>query len=318
MVTIKDVAKKAGVSISTASYALNNHPNVNTKTRERILEIAKELNYYPNASARNLKTRKTGNIGFLIYGFDGPIFGDILEGVNEELQRMNYSIIVSSGQSSVIILNERQVDAAIIFDSNLDEKVIKNYANNAPVILLDRDLKYKNIYVSRVDNVALVKTLIKMVIAKGYNKIAYLAGPQDSPSNNERYSGFLEALEEANLEMFGYYQGDFTTEKAYEIGLEIADLEEKPNFIYCGNDESAVGLLKGLQEKGVKIPDTIAIAGFDGITLGEYVNPSITTIQIDYKEWGHHLADFVISLLGDGQQINLNNPTAKIKVKESI
>src|SRR5690554_2759911 len=120
MTTIKDVAEKAGVSISTASYALNNHPNVSAKTRAKILEVAKELNYYPNASARNLKTRKTGNVGFLIYGFDGPIFGDILEGVNEELQRKNYNIIVSSGVSSATILKERQVDAAIVFDSNLD------------------------------------------------------------------------------------------------------------------------------------------------------------------------------------------------------
>lgn len=318
MVTIKDVAKKAGVSISTASYALNDHPNVNAKTRERILKIAEELNYYPNASARNLKTRKTGNVGFLIYGFDGPIFGDILEGVNEELQRMNYSIIVSSGQSSVIILKERQVDAAIIFDSNLNEEVIKNYADNAPVILLDRDLKYKNIHVSRVDNKNLVKTLIKEVIARGYKKISYLAGPKDSPSNIERYAGFLEELKENNIEMFAHYQGDFTTKRAYEVGLEIAELTEKPDFIYCGNDETAVGLLKGLQEKGIKIPQEIGIAGFDGILLGEYVTPSISTIEIDYKEWGHQLADYVISLLNNNKKVKLNNPTAKILVKGSM
>ncbi|HHT55902.1 MAG TPA: LacI family transcriptional regulator [Acholeplasma sp.] len=317
MTTIKDVAEKAGVSISTASYALNNHPNVSAKTRAKILEVAKELNYYPNASARNLKTRKTGNVGFLIYGFDGPIFGDILEGVNEELQRKNYNIIVSSGVSSATILKERQVDAAIVFDSNLDEETIKNYANFSPVVLLDRNLEYKNIYTSRVDNYNLVIELINGAIKKGYKNIAFFAGPKDSPSNYERYEGFKKALENNNLKEFAYYQGDFTIQKAYEIGGLIAKDDNKPDFIYCANDESAVGLLKALQENDVAVPKEIAIAGFDGILLGEYVSPSITTIQIDYKEWGHHLAQFIISKLNGKGKFKLNDPTAKIILKET-
>ncbi|MCF7930198.1 MAG: LacI family transcriptional regulator, partial [Acholeplasmataceae bacterium] len=108
MTTIKDVAKKAGVSISTASYALNNLPNVHPDTRKRILEAANELNYHPNGIARNLKTKRTGNIGVFIYGFSGPIFSDVLEGIRQKLQENNFNIVVSSGKSSANLLQERQ------------------------------------------------------------------------------------------------------------------------------------------------------------------------------------------------------------------
>ncbi|VEU81206.1 Catabolite control protein [Haploplasma axanthum] len=317
MATIKDVAKKAGVSISTASYALNNQPNVHSKTREKILAAAKELNYYPNASARNLKTKRTGNIGFFIYGFDGPIFGDILEGVNNELQKKGFNIIVSSGESSAVILRERQVDAAIVFDSNLTDDTLLNYSEKYPVIVLDRDLKGKNIYKSQVDNKKAVERFISEMVDKGYKKIAYLSGPKDSPSNLERYKGFCNALNEKGIKEFKHYEGDFTIGCGYELGKRIAQETEKPEFIYCANDESAVGVLQAFRELNVRIPDEISVAGFDGIMLGEYTIPNLTTIAIDYKDWGHNLAHFITVLLNENEVLEIKGPEAKVKFKES-
>lgn len=317
MATIKDVAKRAGVSISTASYALNNQPNVSDKTREKVLLAAKELNYYPNASARNLKTNKTGNIGFFIYGFDGPIFGDILEGVNKVLREEGLSIVVSSGQSSETLLKERQVDGAIIFDSNISNDIIINYANRAPVILLDRNLVSDNIYTSHVNNVLVVKDFINEIINKGYKKIAYLSGPSDSPSNNQRYLGFKEALAEANLKEFAYYQSDFTTEGGYQVGKKLSSQSEYPDFVYCANDESAIGLIKALNENSIKVPETIAVAGFDGILFGDYISPKLTTISIDYKKWGHELALFITCIINGNKNYELPKPTAIIHYKES-
>lgn len=317
MPTIKDVAKVAGVSISTASYALNGQPNVSEKTRKKVLEVAKELNYYPNASARNLKTKKTGNIGFFIYGFDGPIFGDILEGVNYELRQNGLNIIVSSGESSAVILRERQVDGAIIFDSNIDNDTILKYALGYPVILLDRQLSGSNIHSSQVPNRKLVKNFINEIINKGYNKIGYLSGPIDSPSNNERYLGFKEALDENKIENYKHYQGDFTTNKGYEIGLEIASSNDKPEFIYCANDETAIGLLKAFNEKNINVPNEVAIAGFDGILLGDYVSPKLTTIEIDYKKWGHELAKYISAIINNTKKEELLCPEAIVRFKES-
>jgi len=130
MSTIKDVAKLAGVSISTVSYALNNQPNVHPETKKRIMDAARELNYYPNGIARNLKTKRTGNIGVFIYGFAGPIFSDVLEGIRQKLQENNFNIVVSSGKSSANLLNERQVDGAIVFDGGLTDDVLINFASH--------------------------------------------------------------------------------------------------------------------------------------------------------------------------------------------
>ncbi len=317
MATIKDVAKKANVSISTASYALNNHPNVSSETRKKVLAAAKELDYYPNASARNLKTNKTGNVGFFIYGFDGPIFGDILEGVNSELQKVNYNIVVSSGNSSSVILREKQVDAAIIFDSNIDDDLICSYAKRNLVLLLDRKLEGKNIYDFQIDNCTIVKTLIQEAIKKGHQKISYLSGPLDSPSNNERYKGFLSALKEHNYKQHSFYEGDFTLNTGYEIGQKVAKAGNKPDFVFCANDESAIGFVNALNENNIKIPEQIAVAGFDGILLGEYIKPKLTTIQIDYKTWGYDLAKFVVSFLRGKNDLFVKKPAAKIVHKES-
>lgn len=318
MVTIKDVAKKAKVSISTASYALNNHPNVSKETRDRVLKAANELNYYPNFSARNLKTRKTNNVGFFIYGFDGPIFGDILEGVNEELQKENFSIIVSSGSSAETILRERQVDAAIIFDSSLSEKIIKNFSRISPVVLLDRKMQHENVSISKINNKKISKEIVESVIEKGYSKIAYLSGPKDSPSNIERYEGFKAALKAANIKEFDVYNGDFTINTGYEIGNKIAQLNEKPDFIFCSNDEGAIGLLKAFKEKSIKVPEEISLIGFDGIMLGDLITPKLSTVEINYKKWGHDIARYIIEMINQNKDAKLGDPIYKITYKETL
>src|SRR5690554_3240074 len=168
MVTIKDVAKKAGVSISTASYALNDDPRISKKTKEKILEIAHNLNYHPNAAARNLKRKKTNIVGVFVDGFKGPVYAKILDGIHLELTNKNYYIVVSSGESGKKLLLERQVDGAIIIDHNLDDELIKYVAKNGiPCILLDRRLSGKNIYESMLKNEEIVYELVIDMIKKG-------------------------------------------------------------------------------------------------------------------------------------------------------
>lgn len=317
MPTIKDVAKKAGVSISTASYALNNLPNVHPETKQRILDAAKELNYYPNGIARNLKTKRTGNIGVFVYGFSGPIFSDVLEGIRQKLQENDFNIIVSSGKASENLLNERQIDGAIIFDNNLTDECLKNYASHGPLFVLDRILKGKNIYSSVIDNEGMVYQLISEMIKRGYRKFGYLSGPDDAFNNNHRYQGFLQALKDQGIENHQFYQGDFTIEGGYQIGLEIAKSKDMPRFLYCANDESAIGLMKALRENHIKIPEQVALAGFDNINLGEYLFPKLTTIGIDHIAWGKNVAQAVIDLINDKKINKVEHPEGKIILRES-
>jgi len=317
--TIKDVAKKAGVSISTASYALNNRPNVNPKTREKILEVAESLGYYPNAHARNLKTRKSRNIGVFIYGFGGPIFSDLLEGINLELQKKDYNIIVSSGKASSIILRERGVDAAIIFDNNISDQEIMQYSRNHPIVVLDRYLEGKNVFHSMIENQHLVYNFMSEIIEeKKFKKISYLSGPIDSFNNQERYKGFLQALEDKGLKEYQHIEGDFTISSGYKAGLELISKNDFPDFIYCANDELAVGLIKAFNEKGIEIPNKISLAGFDGIALNEYITPKLTTIEINHFEWGRQIAGFLTKVLVNKNVYPLTNPEAQVKRRESV
>lgn len=317
--TIKDVAKKAGVSISTASYALNDRPNVHPQTRQKVLEAAEALNYYPNAHARNLKSRKSSNIGVFIYGFGGPIFSDLLEGINLELQKKKYNIIVSSGDSSNVMLRERSVDAAVIFDGEISNDEIRRFAKSQPIVVLDRYLEGENIYQSRIENEKLVYEFVTQLIEqKGYKHIAYLSGPEDSFNNKERYKGFKKALKEKDIEKHAYIEGNFTIDKGYEATMYLIKENNLPEFIYCANDESAVGVIRALNEMGISIPSEVAVAGFDGIQLIDYITPKLATIKINHFEWGRQIAGYLTRLLNNINVYPLTNPEATIVSGESV
>lgn len=318
MSTIKDVAKIAGVSISTASYALNNSPKVAIKTKERILKVARELNYHPNGNARSLKKRKTGNIGVFIYEFAGPIFSEVLDGIHKMLQLEGLNIIVSSGVSSLKLLKERQVDAAIVFDDSIQSDILIQFGKlGYPVYVLDRKLQGENIYSSVIDNVSLVEEFIKSVVANGYTEFAYLSGPSESFNNQQRYLGFKNGLEEMGIENHQFYEGDFTIQGGYNLGLQIASLDNKPKFIYCANDESAIGLIQALRVKNIKVPEDVAVAGFDNIILGSYIDPPLTTIGIDHLNWGKNVAEQIISILNQKQLDEVFHPVGKIINRKS-
>lgn len=318
MSTIKDVAKKAGVSISTASYALNDLPKVHPETKKRILEAAKSLNYYPNGVARNLKTKKTGQIGVFIYRYVSPMFSNLLEGIQEVLHEHNYNMIVSSGNSSMNLVKERQIDAAIVYDGYLSNDLLMMYASHGlPVLVLDRKLNGPNIYSCTIDNEGLVYQFMKEIIKQGYRKFAYLSGSFEQIDNQLRYEGFKQALKEYNIEQHQFYQGDFTYEGGYKIGKSIIHIKEKPKFIYCANDDSALGFIKALHESNIRVPDDIAIAGFDDSQMSDYVSPTLSTIQIDYFNWGKEVAQSLISILTQQQNITINHPKGTIIKRQS-
>ncbi|RJX24949.1 MAG: LacI family transcriptional regulator [Acholeplasma sp.] len=318
MPTIKDVAKKAGVSISTASYALNDQPNVHPETKARILSAAKELSYHPHGIARNLKKRQTKNVGVFIYAFGGPVFSETLEGIRQTLQEHEFNIIVSSGTASLNLLLERQVDGAIVFDNHISDDVLKHYAaHGMPLIVLDRLIQEENIFTSLIENEHLVIQLITDMIHRGYKRFAYLAGPETAFNNRMRFKGFEKALKQHHLNPYDYYQGDFTIQGGYQIGKQLLKKTERPDFIFCANDESAIGLMQALKESGIKIPQDIAIAGFDHIPLGQFMTPKLTTIGIDHQAWGRMVAKAMVDVL-KGESIKGNlKPIGKILVKES-
>ena len=295
MSTIKDVAKKAGVAISTVSYAFNNDGRITKATKDKILRVAAELNYAPNASARNLKRKRTNNIGVFIYAFEGPTFPNILHGINVKLQEYGYNIIVSSGTLSNAMLANRLVDAAIVFDNHISDETIINYSAYGPVVVLDRKLAYKNVTMCQIDNYSAVYSFILSMMEKGYDDFGYLSGPLDSFNNIERHQAFLKALSTKELSSV-YYQSDFTIKGGYTTGLRFLK-QTHPKFIFCSNDELAIGLYQACDELGIIVGKDIFIAGFDNINLCKYIKPGLTTIDVEYSTWGSSVAEYLIKRL---------------------
>jgi len=326
MVTIKDVAKKAGVSISTASYALNNDPRVKKETKERILAIAEALNYLPSGTARNLKMKKNKTIGVCVTDFGGPVWTDLLEGIHTEILEQGYNLIVTSGKSAERMLLERQTDAVIVNDSTISNELIARVSNeNFPVVVVGRHLNLDHVYEMIIENERPAYELTNYLIEQNYKTIGYLSGVEDAYDNLYRFKGFVKALLENNLDTSFYYKGNFTKASGYEVVKGLIDSKKAlPRALFCANDEMAIGAMDALKASGYHIPKDIAVVGFDDIELSQYYTPSLTTIRIDRKEFGKETAKLILKIcqadnegLNKYKNLHVNEKKGQIIIRKS-
>lgn len=298
MTTIRDVAKRAGVSVTTASYALNDTGTIGDATRKRVLAAAEELNYHPNAFARNLKQRKTHTIGVFIARFSGSFYEDILEGIHSVILDTDYELLVCpESRSTRRMLLHRQVDGAIVFDRKIsNESVLKLASRHFPIVVLDRRLQNEFILPLLLDNPQGVREAFTHLYCQGMRKLAFVAGALDSFDNAERMETFLDEAAQHNLDV-PVYQGNFTEISGYEAAQAIMQARDLPQAVFCANDQMAFGFLRAMREHDLSAPADIAVVGFDDIPLARYMQPSLSTIGASRFEWGatavRQLIDFL-------------------------
>ncbi len=304
MTTIRDVAKRAGVSVTTASYALNDTGTVSEATRKRVLAAAEELNYHPNAFARNLKQRKTQTIGVFISRFSGAFYEEILEGIHSVILDTDYELLVCpESRSTRRMLLHRQVDGAIVFDSSIsNDPLLKLASSHFPMVVMDRPLQHEFILSLLLDNPQGVREAFQHLYGQGFRRMAFVAGALDSFDNSERMTTFLSEAEQHDLQV-SVYQGNFTEISGYEAARTMlasgqpGDSAALPDAVFCSNDQMAVGFVRAMHEHGLQAPDDIAVIGFDDIPLSRYMQPSISTIGTSRFEWGvtavRQLIDFL-------------------------
>ncbi|QQE79782.1 LacI family DNA-binding transcriptional regulator [Alicyclobacillus sp. SO9] len=311
MATIKDVAKKAKVAVSTASLALHHDKRVKEETRQRVLEAAQELQYRPNGIARDLKTRKTETICVLLHDLGGPFYSELLQGVQDVAAENGYNTIASGSTggkhgAGARLLLERRVDGVIVLAQDVDDEMILRAAgNDLPVVVLDRELISKNIFTVRVDNVHGGYEATKHLLDEGYRRIAFVSGPADSLDSDERYEGYLKAMGEYAVDESKRitYNGRFTEEGGYSVGRVIATNRQLPEAVFAANDEMAVGLLKAFQDKGIAVPEDVAVVGFDNIRISEYVRPALSTIKQPMYEMGAVSAQLLFQAMNNSLEL---------------
>lgn len=318
MTTIKDVAKHAKVSITSASYALNGTGTISAATRKRVLETAEKLNYHPNAFARHLKKRKTRTIGVFITRFGGSFYEEILEGIHDAVLKTDYELIVCpESRTQRRILSHRQVDGAIVFDSKVKSDLLLKLASKRfPVVVMDRYLEAEYLLPLLVDNRQGVREAFDHLYQQGARQIHFVSGALDSFDNLERMKAFLEAADQNGLTV-QCHSGNFTEQSGYEAAQAIIAARALPEAVFCANDQMAIGFIKAMKEHGLRAPDDVAVVGFDDIQIARYMQPALTTIGASRLSWGALAATQLIDLLEKGQPFQMARIPTQLIPRES-
>ncbi|MGI8315477.1 LacI family DNA-binding transcriptional regulator [Halobacillus mangrovi] len=313
MATIKDVAKRAGVAVSTASYALNGNEKVSAATIDKVLKAARELNYQKNGFASDLKRTKTNTIALILSDMSGPYFSELIKGVQEVTANNQYDLIACSSvggdrSTATKFLREKRVDGAIILANNISTQVIEESAReDFPIVVLDRDVENPYAIHVEVNNRQGGYQATEYLIKKGHKSISYVSGPIDSHDNQERFKGFMDALKDYDVPYQSRLKigGDFTRDGGYRATKMLIAQQNLPDAIFYANDEMAIGGLQAFNEKGIGVPDDVSIVGFDDIQLSEYANPPLTTIRQPKYEAGALSVHMIFQMLA-GEKVERN------------
>lgn len=291
-ITIKDVALRAEVSIQTVSNVLNRRVNVRPKTRSRVLKACEELNYTPNAAARSLVTRKSKTIGLIVTNIRNPIYGDIVATINEVADRYGYSVMVGntkrnpvSEQRIVNLLVEQRTDGVLlasgIWNSAATEILL---TADIPVVRFLYHPETLNTDYFGAANSEGTRLATNHLIALGHTRLGFVSGPKSSISL-QREQGFKDAMKTAELTINESWiiDGGFTRQVAYYAGLKLLKRKNRPSGIACGSDLMAIGLIDAAYDLSLRVPDDIAVTGFDDIFAASIRPISLTTVKFDLE-----------------------------------
>jgi len=293
MITIKDIAKKANVSPATVSKALNARHDVSPKTKKRILKIAEEFDFVPNAFGKNLKNKRTENIG-VIFCRDihpisaNPFYSRVLEGVEAETAINNHNLMlqfVTEEQTNGVpkMLKERQIDGIILIGSMTKEYIELIKSRNTPFVLIDPKFEVENCNQIVMDNEHGAFLATQYLIKNGHKDIGFISGDLHRLSFNQRYKGYLKAMQHLGLPVNKDFVSIGGVEQGYELAKNLLEKDVRPTAIFSANDINAHYGYRAAHDLGLSVPKDISFMGFDDIDLSHMISPALTTIRA-YKE----------------------------------
>lgn len=287
-ITIKDVAREAGVSISTVSNALNGVDVLNPETKSHVLKVAERLNYIPNLNGKLLKSGQTKMLGFFTTSVSGPYFYKLVEAMSRECDRLGYGLNVFVTRDKHVIMSNilgRRVDGVIIYEElRIDEQdILSMEKDKIKAVFLDREYESERMGSVIFDSYVASYEATKYLIGLGHKKIAYICGVDTMFDSVQRKEGYLAALREYELPVDEDYiiQGYFEEEATYSAIKSFIHLQpgKLPDAFLAGNDLSAIGCIQALKAHGYEVPSDISVVGFDDIDIAQYYSPPLTTVR---------------------------------------
>jgi DNA-binding LacI/PurR family transcriptional regulator len=304
---IKVVAKRAGVSIATVSRAFNEQELVREDTRNKIIQIARDLNYKPSPIARGLSTKITDTIGVILPDLVGEFFMDIIHGIDEEAYKANQYVMVSSSHSQrnmvetlIEFMASGRVDGVILMAPQMHREVAEFLKKSKrPIVLINSCPDLTDAVSFQIDNYQGAYSIVEHLIGHGYKEIAIIKGPAENCDSQERYSGFLDALHKNNLSSKSSFEvsGDFGIKSGYYAFMRLMSQSKKPDAIFISNDMMAVGAYEAAKVSNIHIPHDVALVGFDDIYLSKLLNPRLTTVHVPISELGAKAVNYLIRII---------------------
>jgi LacI family transcriptional regulator len=311
--TIADVAEKAGVSIATVSRVINKNGQVAEATAARVQHAIQELNFAPHAAARGLASRKTNTIGLILRDISGEFFQPMLRGIEAGTREHGFDLLIhcthrpaNEDTGSYYPLSDHNSDGLLVFTDSLDEnKIIRLHKTQFPLVLLHRSPPMElNIPCVTVENKSGARRLIDHLIEEhGYRRIAFLAGPNGQEDSSWREMGYRESLAAHDIpfdpELVAV--GGFDEHEA-KLGIQtLLDRGVKMDAIFTGDDDSALGVLAYFKEIGIRVPEDIAVVGFDDIPLARHLIPSLTTVRAPIELAAREAVNQLVRLIRTGE-----------------
>jgi LacI family transcriptional regulator len=293
--TIRDVAREAGVSIATVSRVFNQTALVTEATAQHVRAVASRLDYWPNSAARSLITHRTHAIGVLLPDLYGEFFSEVIRGIDLAARREKYQVLVSSSRAnaetivSAVRALRGRIDGLVVMAPDADATAaIRDFAARFPVILLNPGETADGIGALSIANHEGAYLAARHLLDLGHTRIAIVKGPAGNLDAGERLAGYRKALADAGLPNLPELEleGDFSESSGFHAAADLVRIRPRPTAVFAANDYMAIGLLSALRDADVRVPQDLALVGFDDIAIAQYLSPMLTTVRVDACELG--------------------------------
>lgn len=332
-VTIKDVARQAGVNPSTVSRVIADNPRISAKTKEKVLKVMEEMDFHPNAIARSLASRSTKTIGAIMphsteQFFVNPFFTEVMRGIGVSALKRGYNVLFSTGSNSEEeyratsrLVNEKRVDGLILLTSRTEDKTIETLRKNRfPFVVVGKPFNMEDVNWVDNDNQEAGYQATEHLIELGHKRIGFIGGEFTYVFMGERFKGYKKALDSYGIKFSKELLslGEFVEEGGYNASKKLIEQKNRPTAIVVADDLMAFGAMRAIKAQGLSIPDDISIIGFNDTPLASYVDPPLSSMQIFVYDLGYNASETLINQLEepDGNKKHIIIPTS-LKVRRS-
>lgn len=305
MTTIRDVAKRAGVAPITVSRVINDSGYVSEKTRARVQAAIADLGYVPNALAGSLRSKRTNTLALILTDISNPFWTTVARGVEDTASDAGFNVILCNTDESEIeqdkylhVLLQKQVDGVLLVPARSTDEPIKFVQDqDTPVVVLDRRIPDNQADMVHCDSEEGAYQLTRLLLSLGHRRIAMLSGPQGVSTAEDRVAGYRRALAEAGLDddaaLVCY--GEFSLESGYDHAQQMLARTPRPTAVFAANNFIAIGALRALRDAGLRVPDDLALVGFDELPAGLVVDPFLTVAAQPAYEMGQRATELLLA-----------------------